>query len=330
MTISARILLDSAYNGARLTTFELTYPRIIHAERMTHRQESKNAASSRAIPIERMIGAVLGNPFIPIRWGANGKGMQDHGILPPSIAAEAERVWLEARDAAVQAAEKLEALGVHKQISNRVLEPFSHITVICSSTQWGNMYHLRRDKAAQPEFKALADLMWDTYHASKPEPVRDRNYWHTPLVSSAERREILELTRDEIGGIGPESYSAAVEKICKISVGRCARVSYLTHLGTRDFAADIALHDSLMSSGHWSPFEHVARPAEYSGDQSGNYRGWTQYRKVIPLEHPFYTHDGGLRYDPPAPLTVPPLDPSSGREWEGYRNFMSADAAHRT
>lgn len=318
MAISARVISDSlSPHGCRLTTFECTFPRFILAEWNTHRMLSRNAASSRAIPIEKMIGRVLEEPAGPVRWGSNGKGMQDHGLLPPDIAAEAERVWREGRLAAVETARKLEALGVHKQISNRVLEPWSHITVIASATSWGNFFHLRRAPDAQPEFKALADAMWEAYHASTPIQVTSTNYWHLPLVSAEEIDELKALVH------GPDALGRSnIELAVKVSVGRCARVSYLTHNGFRDFSADIALHDQLMTSGHWSPFEHVARPLAPKRvgyghgevldevQQSGNYRGWLQYRKAIETEHPFSSTNGGLeRKD------ISPEDAAKSSRW---------------
>ena len=59
MGYSARVLLDSVSpGGVRLVTMEVRYPRFIHAEFMTHRMFSRNAGSSRALPIRKMIAAV--------------------------------------------------------------------------------------------------------------------------------------------------------------------------------------------------------------------------------------------------------------------------------
>jgi hypothetical protein len=94
------------------------------------------------------------------------------------------------------------------------------------------------------------------------------------------------------------TWSSTYERLRKISVGRCARVSYLTHDGKRDQQADIDLHDRLLTSGHWSPFEHVAEalavPPVNPGPEylpahpgcSGNFRtGWRQYRKLFSAEY---------------------------------------------
>jgi len=274
MTIAARILADSARldsPAARITTFELRYPRFCHSELMTHRMLSRNAASSRAIPIERMIADVLVDPAMPVHWGSNKPGMQAGAELEGDSLSAVQRRWHQARTNAVCTAREMSAWGLHKQIVNRILEPWAHTTVICTATDWANFYHLRRDPMAQPEIHALADAMWTAQQESRPIHRSHRDgiwAWHLPLVTDDERRN-LDLT-DSI----------------KISTGRCARVSYLTHEGKRDPAADIALHDRLATSGHWSPFEHAARVQE-TATRSGNFYGWDQYRKTFAAEYPY-------------------------------------------
>ena len=75
--ISAKIIADSKCpRGHRLTTFIVTFPRIVLAEFNTHRMFSRNSASSRAIPFKRMVKMLEENPFIPIAWQKDHKGMQ--------------------------------------------------------------------------------------------------------------------------------------------------------------------------------------------------------------------------------------------------------------
>ncbi len=267
MSYEAKILLDSQGPtlGTRLTTWELTYPRFVHAEFMTHRMFSRNAASSRAIPIEKMIERVMEDPAMPVWWGKNQKGMQAQEELSPSDAAYARATWLSQRDSAVSAARYMIDLNVHKQITNRLLEPWMWITVICSATTFSNFFHLRCHPDAQPEIKYLADMMQAEYYSHKPTRVEEGD-WHLPLIQDDEH----------------ETFTTSYLK--KLSVARCARVSYLTHDGRRDHDADIQLHDRLVSSGHWSPFEHVAQVGDI-GRTSGNFRGWLQYRKEFEHEH---------------------------------------------
>ena|SRR3990172_10692569 len=102
---SARILCDSesiyhkiGEHGNRLTTMEITYPRFVHSELMTHRMFSRNAASSRAIPISKMIEAVERDPVIPVWWGKNQSGMQARKELDSYEKEIAISRWLKARD----------------------------------------------------------------------------------------------------------------------------------------------------------------------------------------------------------------------------------------
>lgn len=285
MTITAKVLADSMHfvgrgsrrRARRLTSFEVRYPRFIHAEFLTHKLFSRNSASSRAIPISKMIADVLEDPAMFVYWGRNQSGMQAATELSGEEIEWAKIRWLRARDAAVEHARSLSSLGLHKQSVNRVLEPWMHITVILTATDYANFYKLRCHPDAQPEMQALAYAMRSAHFNSVPvdrTELTGIDRWHLPLVTDEERREV-----------GDDAI--------KVSTGRCARVSYLTHDGRRDPLADIELHDRLAASGHWSPFEHVACPlvvpwwAPWRSERSGNLFGWEQYRKRLPAEHPF-------------------------------------------
>lgn len=271
---SAKILKDSlALCGSRLTTMEVTFPRIVLSEFNTHRIASKNSASSRAIPSQKIIARVIDNPFIPIYWGKNEKGMQATSELSITEQHEANEIWLSARDSMVDHVKRLLKVGVHKQIANRLLEPFIWQTVIVSATHWDNFFNLRCDEDAQPEIRKIAVMMRDLFNSVKPNSDLSQTFnWHFPLVESAEFDELYK--------------SFSFEDIKKICVGRCARVSYLTHDGIRDPQADIDLANKLLLSGHMSPFEHAAEGLS-SNLQRGNFTGWMQYRKQIPNESVF-------------------------------------------
>ena len=298
MSFAAKILADSlSPDGVRLTTFEVTFPRIILAEFNTHRMFSRNSASSRAIPVEKMLARVLDDPYVPTHWGKNQRGMQaEHEVN--AIEADAAGVfWLGACREAVKYAEKLREIGIHKQTTNRLLEPFMWHTVIVTATEWSNFFHLRNNAQAHPDIQTIAKMMQELYVGAIREGALDQlSYgdWHLPLVSAEERAGLWHGFQDD-----PAAFW------CRVSVARCARVSYLTHDGKRDIQADLDLHDKLLSSGHLSPFEHVARPAERTASDCsdalisgsiaedledpsdmwfGNFRGWVQYRKLIPNE----------------------------------------------
>ena len=171
MGFSARILLDSVSpGGVRLTTMEVRYPRFIHSELMTHRVFSRNSASSRAIPIRKMIDAVRAEPAMPMWWGRNQSGMQARDPLDPASQALAEVEWRKALDDALTHAERLAAkdINLHKQLVNRILEPFAWITVIITATEWANFFTQRTHEDAQPELRHIAELMLTAYRAGEP------------------------------------------------------------------------------------------------------------------------------------------------------------------
>jgi len=242
--IKARILLDSIGIGVsapRLTTWLLTMPRFILAEFNTHRAISKNCPSSRAIPVEKRIRMALEEPVVPIEWGMNSENMQSHVIADEATASAAKFAWLEARDAAVNAAKDMVELGIHKQIANRLLEPFITVTVLATGTQdgWENFFALRAESAADPHIQKLAYEMLDAYNASTPQ-VLNPGDWHIPF-----------------GDDMPDGLSW--DDMIKVAVARSARVSYNNFDGSRDVQKDFKLHDRLAASGHWSAFEHIAQ-----------------------------------------------------------------------
>jgi thymidylate synthase ThyX len=301
MPFDAKILADSTSPaGHRLSTLEVTFPRFVLAEFNTHRVFSRNSASSRAIPVVKQLRKVLEEPYVPIEFGSNQPGMQAGPPLAGDALALAESEWLEARDDAVRRVLALVSdpqvvagrddlsacldeveveikaggqeswLNVHKQVANRLLEPFMWHTVIVTATDWDNFWNLRCHSDAQPEIRHVADLMREAVEASEPRQVDDGN-WHLPLINDADRAEI-----DDI------------DSLIHISAGRCARVSYLTHAGVRDHSADIGLYERLATSGHMSPLEHPARPLTFAelreSEWCGNFRGWMSFRKLIPGE----------------------------------------------
>lgn len=258
---NARVLTDSVSPaGIRLTTLEVRFPRFILSELNTHRVLSKNSASSRAIPTNKMIERVLQNPAMPVEWGVNKPGMSASEALTEEQAGEARAEWLRARDSAVEHVRRLQKYNVHKQVVNRLLEPFMWHTVIISGTEWENFYNLRCSPNAQPEIRVAAELMRDAMRASMPKSVA-HGEWHLPLVQDDER-------------------DLPIEQLKKISAARCARVSYLTHDGNRNIEKDIELCERLRSDRHLSPFEHVATPSNDS-DFHANFRGWIQMRAAI-------------------------------------------------
>lgn len=271
MAYECRIEADSVNSaGDRLTTFVITYPRFVHSELMTHRVFSRNSSSSRAIPSAKLIQQVIDDPAGPVWWGKNQSGMQAREELSGQALEEAKRLWLIARDQAVASAENLMFHNLHKQIANRILEPWMWITVIVSATEYQNWFKQRDHKDAQPEIREIAAMMREQYGKSNPELLYE-GAWHLPFVRTEEQK------------------TYTIDDALKLSTARCARVSYLTHDGKHDPQADFDLHDRLASThnsddpGHYSPFEHPAQARPWAMPNS-NFTGWQQYRKQFPGE----------------------------------------------
>lgn len=257
-----------APSTARLITLEVTLPRYVLAELNTHRMLSKSSASSRAIPVAKMIERVRESPFVPFYWGKNQRGMQANEEIPDAEQVLAREDWMTARLMAIQQAERLMSRGVHKQVANRLLEPFLWHTVIISGTEWENFFALRTHRDAAPEFQRAAVMMRDAIAASTPREL-DQGEWHTPFIR-----------REDVFEIGDPL------QVARVSCARCARVSFLTHDGRRDVVEDDRLAGDLQRRGHMAPFEHAAR-AETTMVISGNFRGFWQYRKTLPNEAVF-------------------------------------------
>lgn len=276
----AKVIADSLNpHGVRLTTLQLCYPRFIHSELMTHRVFSRNASSSRAIPISKFIKEVRDIPAMPIHWGKNQPGMQAREecntpvVLPrwspndPVIAVPPQDAWRFAANIVSDIAEAFMDAGYHKQVVNRLLETFQWIRVIVSSTEWDNFFELRNHPDAQPEIQLLSQIMLEALGAIENSTARQLKpgHHHLPYV------------------LGSEWAQYDIEILKKISTARCARVSYLTHDGKEpNIEKDIKLHDDLVNSVpiHASPTEHVAVAAD-DCDFHKNFRGFVQYREEV-------------------------------------------------
>jgi hypothetical protein len=271
LSTTAQVVLDSlSPMGHRITTLQLCYPRFIHAEFMTHRVFSRNASSSRAIPVAKMIEQVRNNPAMPTHWGSNKPGMQAGEELQGYAREQARAVWLEAANAAADFAQTMSLdFGLHKQVANRILEPFQWMRTIVTATEWENFFGLRDHPAAEPNIQVLARAMKVAMDKSAAARLRPGE-WHLPYVSVPELQE--------------HGLRAALE----LSTARCARVSYLNHDGsTPDIDRDRELYAALVGNTpmHASPLEHQASPSfgRHYDYLSGNLRGWVQHRKLVEL-----------------------------------------------
>lgn len=304
---SAIIVADSISPlGVRLTTFQLRYWRPIHSELMTHRVFSRNAGSSRARPSQKIIDQVHNEPWGPIHWGLNQPGMQAHTEAEGILLEKAKYGWHQAAKAAARHAEAFLNAGFHKQIVNRLLEPFTYIDVLVTATGYANWFALRDHKDAQPEIRELAQLMRVEYDQSIPD-MCNRGQWHLPYITGGDWDAAVRHLN--IGRIIKDmtSYAEKLDLVRKVSVARCARVSYKAFDGTvAPIEKDLELFEQLLVSQplHASPAEHQATPDDMqwiqritddknilSTDQEwinpelhGNFTGWQQFRKMLPNE----------------------------------------------
>lgn len=226
-----------------------------------------------------MRAEVLNDPFMPIKWMVNHKGMQgDTYVEDEEKIKSLQKDWLYARDKAVAAATDLYEKGLTKQICNRLLEPFMWHTVIATATEWENFFALRAHGQAEIHIQALAYEMLKAYNESTPKELKVGE-WHIPFGDSFDQQR-LEGLND-----GPQSHAFIEELKVKIATARCARISYNNFEGTDNYSKDVALHDSLSKSGHWSPFEHCAKAGSSFTGYVGNFYGFKQYRKMFENEN---------------------------------------------
>lgn len=284
MSIKAEIIADSLNSkGCRLTTFITEFPRIVLAELNTHRVFSKNSASSRAIPFEKMLEMVKNNPFIPIKFQKDHKGMQGTEYYEGTDHEQCVKDWLLARDKAIEAVLNFK-LPITKQLRNRLLEPFMWHRVIISATEFENFFALRAHKDAEIHIVRLAELMLEEYNKSIPQKLKEGE-WHIPFGDTIDEDRINSIIYGEADTF--HDYLNHIQKLkIKIAIARCARVSYFNFEGKDDYEADIKLCDRLFGNipRHLSPTEHVAQAMD-SSDFIGNFRGFKQYRKFFQDEN---------------------------------------------
>ena len=297
-TINAQIVADSINQmGDRITTYLLTYPRFIHAELMTHRVFSRNSASSRAIPFEKMVKMVEEDPFIPIAWQKDHKGMQGTEYISSEAGIYVCNMgWLEARNNTIKHANWMYSCNITKQLCNRLLEPSMWHTILVTATEYDNFFELRcpkykdslneiykskkdylektleedqykpnidldwyliNESQAEIHIQALAEAMWDAMNENTPKELK-AGEWHIPFGDKIVEDDLLPILYKVNATPGEMDF----QKV-KIAIARCARLSYMTFDGEIDYEKDIKLHDTLLESHHMSPFEHCARAMNF-------------------------------------------------------------------
>lgn len=314
----AQVVLASRHpvTGTIAYTLHLRYPRAIHPELMTHRVFSRNARSSRAVPAKTMLAEILNTPFIPWHWTKNQSGMQgvegwNEPIVVPGdedapntdLTFTNEEGWLWARDKAVTAAQAFADALYHKQVLNRLVEPFMWIDVLVTSTDWKNFLHLRDHPKAEPHIKDLAVLVQKALAEADVQTLEIGD-WHLPYIDWADWEE----AKTRFGSVDEQ-----LDFLKKISAARCARISYTPFDGDPSYERELERFNLLVTDDtvHASPLEHQCSPDRIvtiettmwsddaensfvlkdcstrgglSRELHGNLRDFIQYRKTVPGE----------------------------------------------
>jgi thymidylate synthase ThyX len=278
--IKAKLILASqnVVTKIPLYTFVLTYPRMILAEVNSHRMLSRNTASSRAVPARIQRERIINDPFVPLYIGLNQRGMQAGEELTGLRRALALGVWKSARYPVAAAHWALQKLGVHKQVTNRLIEPWMWCEQIVTATDLKNLFKLRANTEAEPHFQILAQQMQQELQRVSLQPL-EHGEWHLPFIDDEDRHQAFLELRGEL---------STLDVLKMVSAARCARVSYSSPdvLQTgHSISKDFNLAARLVRSGHWSPFEHQATPMHGDGYWWGNLRGWKQFRKEFSKEN---------------------------------------------
>ncbi len=296
--IRAAVLAKSIANGITITTFLIDFPRFILAELNTHRAVSKNGASSRAIPVAQQIKRVQDNPVVPIHFGLNQAGMSADTEVDENTKSKGVYEWLFNANRSVVGAQILQGMGVHKQVVNRITEPYSFMRMVVTATEWDNFFWLRLHKDADPHIAELARVMLHAYQQT-PAVVLTEDCWHTPFFAQGFWSPIVE-----------NAHGVTAQEAIEHSMSCCAQTSYRKlDMSTEKTEAIV---ERLFNGErcHASPSEHIAQPmlfptadilsyspnvyedpftnreathVDYLGNfWSNNFKGWHQYRQSIP------------------------------------------------
>jgi hypothetical protein len=266
--IEAKVIKASvnAYTGQEIVTFELDYPRFIHAEIMTHRMFSRNAQSSRAVPVSKTL-EVNQEWVKPVQWGKNKSGMSAGEELDGVSLESAKALWDCAAKEAFVFSKRLADVGLHKQWSNRLTEPFSRIKVVVTATEWDNFFWLRDDPdAAQPEIVELARKM-QTAYTDADFIALHADQWHLPYIETR-------TTLNEQQYFDSDGRVLSLEDALKISASCCAQVSYRKLDDSKEKAIEIFNRLFSGPKPHLSPVEHQAMC--FDGDWFGSGADWIE------------------------------------------------------
>lgn len=252
--------------GDKIATIVARYPRFIHSEVMTHKDLSRNASSSRAIPFKKLLKLTRQNMAAPIHWGKNQPGMSASDELENFSRFMAIFMWHMTGHIVLTLAWLMSFTGVHKQVINRMIEPWTYINVQLTATNWKRMLGLRLPNDAQPEFRELARAIQDALQSAYYMPLKEGE-WHVPWITHEEWADMYN---------GPHR---SWDRLKQLSAARSARLSYTPIGDTRkNPEKDQVLANNLLQKFHLSPFEHQATPRQ---GKHANLEGWSNYRTEL-------------------------------------------------
>lgn len=286
-TTSAKVIADSQFGDTRLITLEVELHRFILAQNNTHKAQSRNIQSSRAIPVMRQLEQISNDPAMPVFYGKNQSGMVADGELSDEEIEQCKQIILWMRDCCVMGVEKLHKIGLQKEVANRYVEPWMWTKGVVTATEaaWEEMFKLRCHYAAQPEIKALFEAIEEAIAGSTPNELKVGDL-HLPYYGKR-------------GVYGEYERSDGLNKgdAVNISLSCVAQVSYRKLDDSLEKAEQVVEMLNLPKRGvfpedpaHFSPAEHIAiavdkEKFEADKELSGNFHSedFVQYRKL--LEH---------------------------------------------
>lgn len=308
ITVEVVAYSTNARRTAKAVTFAFEYPRFIHAELMTHRLFSRNAASSRAVPVKALVDMVYNRPAMPTHWGKNQPGMSANEEcnnpveVLPNVFLPREQAWQYGASFAGNLALAFDKAGYHKQIVNRLTEPFQRFRVLVTTTELDNFLHLRYHKDAQPEIQKVAqgvanllqyvdDGLEMALGVAEPE-VLYPGEWHTPYVDHErdENGSLLYYVEEEDEYSSGNKLYLTLEEALKISSSCAAQISYRKL--DDSITKAISVYDRLVTSEpvHASPFEHQCTPMEIDRVEFNFNEGKGDDLVTALFQHPGVTH----------------------------------------
>ncbi len=264
---AAKIVADSvsAITGDRLTTVELTIPRVLLPNLLADINIARSFTDVLDAPVADNMRVLADTPVVPLYWPS--ATIQNHPAPPMrrEKAAAARETWLRARDEAVACAETLTTIGAHHSIANRLLEPYLPQRVLLTSTEWRDFFDQRlqrisTDPLVSADLTEVTDQVRRLLEKSQPEKL-SLGEWHLPYIRSFELNFL------------------PVTQAIQVSIARC-NSGIDPEEEIFNIEQDLEHYAAIMRTAKpaLSPLEHVATPASRREPVHGVTRGWHQYR----------------------------------------------------